>query len=45
MIFHAESMAPVMAASARWGDLLDITVIPATPAEEGLQLAKQMVKG
>jgi hypothetical protein len=36
-------IAPIMAISTEWGDVLDITVVPAATAEEGLELAKQMM--
>ena len=36
-------IAPIMAISTEWGDVLDITVVPAVTAEEGLELAKQMM--
>ena len=44
-IFEADSVAPIMAVTAQWGDVFDITVIPAITAEEGLQLAQQMMQG
>jgi hypothetical protein len=28
-----------------WGDIFDITVVPAITAEDGLELAKQMMQG
>jgi hypothetical protein len=44
-IAEADSIAPVMAATAAWDDVLDWTVVPAIAAEEGIQLAKQMMQG
>ena len=44
-IAEADSIAPIMAALAEWDDVFDITVIPAITAEEGLELAKQMMQG
>ncbi len=43
-ITEADSIAPIMAAVAQWDDFYDITVIPAVTAEEGLQLAQQMMQ-
>lgn len=43
-IFEADSVAPIMAITAQWGDVFDITVVPAITAEEGLELAKQMME-
>ena len=40
-VFEADSCAPIMAAISAWDDVLDITVVPAVTAEEGLALAKQ----
>jgi hypothetical protein len=42
-IFEADNIAPIMAATAEWGDVLDISVYPAITASEGLKLAKQMM--
>ena len=44
-IFEADSVAPIMAVTTEWGDVFDITVVPAITAEEGLELAKQMMGG
>lgn len=43
-IFEADSVAPILAVTAAWGDVFDITVVPAVTAEEGLQLAQQMMQ-
>ncbi len=42
-IFEADSIAPIMAATAAWDDVFEITVVPAVAAEEGLRLARQMM--
>lgn len=44
-IFETDSVAPIMAMLAEWGDVFDISVVPAISAEEGLQLAQQMMQG
>jgi hypothetical protein len=44
-IFEADSVAPIMVITTEWGDIFDITEVPAITAEEGLQLAKQMMQG
>ncbi len=44
-IFEADSVAPIMATLAEWGDVFDITVVPAVTSEEGLELAQQMMQG
>ena len=43
-IVEADSIAPVMAALVEWGDVLEGTTVPAVTLEEGLQLAKQMMR-
>ena len=43
-IFEADSVTPIMATLADWGDVFDITVVPAVTAEEGLKLAQQMMQ-
>ena len=43
-IFETDSVAPIMATLTEWGDVFDITVVPAITAEEGLQLAQQMMQ-
>ena len=43
-VAEADSIAPIMAAVAEWDDVFDITVIPAITAEEGIELAKQMMQ-
>jgi len=44
-VFEADSIAPIMAITVEWGDVFDITVVPAITAEEGLTLAQQMMQG
>jgi hypothetical protein len=44
-IFEVDSVAPIMAMTTEWGDVFDITVVPAITAEEGLEMAKQMMPG
>jgi hypothetical protein len=44
-IYEAESVAPILAVTAAWGDVFEYTVVPAVTAEEGLQLAQQMMPG
>jgi uncharacterized protein with GYD domain len=44
-IIEADSIAPIMAVAIEWGDVFDITVLPAITAEDGLELAKQMMQG
>jgi hypothetical protein len=40
--FEADSVAPIMAVTAEWGDEFDITVVPAVTSQEGLKLVQQM---
>ncbi len=44
-ILEADSVAPIMATTTEWADAFGITVLPAVTAEEGLELAKQMMGG
>lgn len=43
-VFEADSIAPIMAITSAWGDVFDITIVPAITAEEGLKLAQQMMQ-
>jgi hypothetical protein len=43
VILEADSIAPILAINVEWGDVFDITVVPAITAEDGLQLLKQMM--
>lgn len=44
-VAEAEDAAPIMMGIADWDDFLDITVIPALTAEQGLDLARRMQTG
>lgn len=44
-IAEADSAASIMMGIADWDDVLDLTVVPAMTAEQGLELAKQMQGG
>ena len=43
VVFEADNIAPIMAMNIQWADIFDITVVPAVTAEQGLELAKQMM--
>jgi len=43
-VFEADSVAPILAINVEWGDVFDITVVPAVTAEEGLALLRQMMQ-
>lgn len=45
VVFEADDIAPIMLFYAAWEDMLDITVVPAITAEEGLKCAEQMMAG
>jgi hypothetical protein len=40
VVAEAESMAPLLAAVTDWDDVFEITIVPATTAEEGMRFAK-----
>ena len=42
-IVEADNVAPIMAALGDWDDVFEFTVIPAVTAEQGIELAKQMM--
>jgi len=44
IIAEADSAASVLAATAPWSDLFEITVAPVITAEEGLRVAPQLMK-
>ena len=44
-IFEADSVAPIMATLMAWADVFEISVAPAVTAEDGIQLAQQMMAG
>ncbi len=41
-ICEADSVAPIIAATSDWDDVMSWTVLPAISAQEGLEMAKQM---
>ncbi|MBQ0819020.1 DUF3303 domain-containing protein [Microvirga terrae] len=44
-IAEADDPAPIMMGIAAWDDFLDLTVVPALTAEQGLELARRMQPG
>jgi hypothetical protein len=44
VVANADTVATLMAMTAAWEDLYDIRVVPAVGAEEGLEVAKQMME-
>ena len=45
IIFNADDIAPIMAATSEWDDFFNISVVPAITSEDGLKLAQQMMQG
>ncbi|HEY65268.1 MAG TPA: DUF3303 family protein [Caldilineae bacterium] len=43
-IIEADNVASIMAAVAGWDDVFDVTIVPAITAEEGLELARQIMQ-
>ena len=43
-IAEADDMGAISAATADWDDVFSFTVVPAVTAEQGLAMAKQMMK-
>jgi hypothetical protein len=43
LVAEADDIAPIMAGNSQWDDLLDITVVPAVAADQGMKIAKQMM--
>jgi hypothetical protein len=43
-IIETDRVAPIMAGIADWDDVYEFTVVPAITAQEGLELAKQMMQ-
>jgi hypothetical protein len=41
-IAEADSLAPIMAATSAWDDVISWTVVPAVTAEQGMDIARQM---
>ncbi len=42
VIAEADDAAPMMSAIADWDDQMDLTVVPAMTAEQGLEFAKKL---
>ena len=42
LISESDDASSILSAIAEWDDVLDLTVVPAVTAEQGLELAKQM---
>ncbi len=42
---EADNVASIMKANVDWDDVFDLTVMPATTAEQGLKMANQMQTG
>jgi hypothetical protein len=38
---EVDAMAPLLTALADWDDVIDITIVPAVSAEEGMRFAKE----
>jgi hypothetical protein len=45
LVGEADSIVPMMMALVAWDDLYDITVVPGSTAEQGLDIVKQMMSG
>ena len=43
MISEADDVASTMRAIAEWDDVMDLTIVPAMTAEQGLEYAKKML--
>ena len=41
---EADDIASIMAATSAWDDVFSFTVVPACTAEQGLEMARQMMK-
>jgi len=44
VITEADDVALVMAATSQWDDVFSLTVVPAVTAEQGMAIAKQLMK-
>jgi len=44
LVFQAESYVPISQVISAWDDIFEITVFPAMTAEQGLDMARQMVE-
>ena len=42
-VFEADSIAPMLQLEATWDDVMGVNIVPAVSAEEGMELAKQMM--
>ena len=42
VIAEADTIAPIMAATSDWDDVISFTVVPAVTAEQGMEIAKKM---
>ncbi len=42
MIAEADDPTPMMRAIADWDDVMDLTIVPAITAEQGLEFAKNL---
>ena len=42
-IAEADDIAPIMAATGAWDDVISWTVLPAVTAEQGMEMAKKMM--
>jgi hypothetical protein len=40
-VFEADNIAPIMAATSAWDDLVEFTIIPAVSAQEGMEIARR----
>ena len=45
LVAEADTIVPMMTALVAWDDVYDITVVPASTAEKGLETAQQMMQG
>ena len=43
VIFEADSYPPMLMFTAAWNEVYDITIVPATSAEDGIEMVKQMM--
>lgn len=44
IILEADNFAAMAQMTSEWNDFYDITIVPAITAEEGMELAKQMME-
>ena len=43
-VAEADDVAAIMAATSQWDDVFSFTVVPAVTAEQGLEIAKKMMR-